>query len=182
MKCPFCTHAQTHVIDTRESDNGDTVRRRRECDKCGERYTTFERAELRMPKIIKSDQRRELFDEDKLRQGFNRSLEKRPVDADKIELAISTIIHHLSSSGEREVSTTYIGELVMQELSHLDEVAYVRFASVYRSFQTVEAFKEEIAALVDRMSTEKGIAARALSEKAFDSNSSPDSSKVKKSK
>lgn len=155
MKCPYCQNHQTHVVDTRESDNGDTVRRRRECVQCGSRYTTFERAELRMPKIIKSDQSRESFSEDKLRQGFNRSLEKRAVDADKVELAISKIIQELSATGEREIPSDKVGELVMRELSFLDEVAYVRFASVYRRFQTVDAFKEEIEALVDRMSKQE---------------------------
>lgn len=144
MQCPFCHSEDTRVIDSRLADNGNCVRRRRECQACNERFTTFERAELRLPQLIKSDQRREPFSEEKLRAGMRRALQKRPVDSDAIEAAIHRIIHRARASGERELSTKRIGEWVMQELSDLDEVAYVRFASVYRSFQDLDAFSEEV--------------------------------------
>lgn len=149
MRCPYCAEKNTHVIDTREADQGETVRRRRECDRCGERFTTFERVELRMPRIIKSDDRREAYNENKLRQGLNRALEKRAVDTDKIETSIFNITRQISSTGEREIQSKIIGELVMQELAQLDEVAFVRFASVYRQFQGLEAFKNDVDRLLE---------------------------------
>ncbi len=144
MRCPFCSADDTRVIDSRLADEGDSVRRRRECVQCAERFTTFERAELRMPQIIKSDGRREPFNEDKLRSGMRRALEKRPVDSAKVDDALMRIRHQLLASGEREIPSRQIGEWVMQELKQLDAVAYVRFASVYRSFQDVNAFSEEV--------------------------------------
>jgi transcriptional repressor NrdR len=142
--CPFCSHEETKVTDSRLSGEGRQVRRRRECQSCGERFTTFETAELVMPYVIKRDGRREPFDEAKLRNGVVRALEKRPVTSEQIEESISRILHQLRTLGEREVDSDVLGGLVMEELRRLDEVAYVRFASVYRSFQDVTEFQEEI--------------------------------------
>ncbi len=150
MHCPFCGHVETKVNDSRLAAEGRQIRRRRECLSCGERFTTFETAELVMPLVVKSDDSREPFDEQKLRSGLLRALEKRPVSQDSVEEAISRIGHRLRSLGEREVASRFVGELVMEELRHLDEVAYVRFASVYRSFQDVDAFREEIERLRHR--------------------------------
>jgi transcriptional repressor NrdR len=144
MHCPFCGHVETKVTDSRLAAEGGQIRRRRECLQCGERFTTFETAELLMPRVIKSDGSREPFDEHKLAQGMSKALEKRPVSSEAIEQAVGRICHRLRVLGEREVAARAVGELVMEELRHLDEVAYVRFASVYRSFQDVEAFREEI--------------------------------------
>lgn len=144
MHCPFCNETDTKVIDSRLVAEGNQVRRRRECQACRERFTTFEAAELLMPRIIKQDGTREPFDEEKLRSGFMRALEKRPVSVEKIESAIMAIKHYLQAMGEREVKSLVIGEQVMSELRNLDEVAYVRFASVYRSFQDISEFQEEI--------------------------------------
>ena len=147
MYCPFCGHVETKVTDSRLAAEGQQIRRRRECLECGERFTTFESAEVVMPQVVKSDQTREPFSEAKLRAGMQRSLEKRPVAHDAIDAALARIGHKLRSLGEREVPSRLVGELVMEELHHLDEVAYVRFASVYRSFQDVQAFHDEIAKL-----------------------------------
>ena len=144
MRCPFCGHDDTKVTDSRLAADGGQVRRRRECLSCGERFTTFESAELLMPRVIKTDGSREPFDERKLKGGMLKALEKRPVSLDAVEQAVARICHRLRALGEREVPARSIGELVMEELRHLDEVAYVRFASVYRSFQDLEAFREEI--------------------------------------
>lgn len=144
MRCPFCRSDDTRVIDSRLADDGDAVRRRRECSACSERFTTLEHASLRMPYVVKSDGKREGFDEGKLRAGMTRALEKRPVDTDAVESAIQRIQHKLLTSGEREVPSLWLGEWVMQELGELDQVAYVRFASVYRSFQDVDEFSEEV--------------------------------------
>ena len=144
MYCPFCNHADTKVIDSRLAGEGRLVRRRRECLACEERFTTFESPELVMPHVIKRDDRREPFDHKKLRSGIVSALSKRPVSSDQIEEAIERITHRLQTMGEREVDSRYIGDLVMEELRRLDEVAYVRFASVYRSFQDVTEFQEEI--------------------------------------
>ena len=149
MHCPFCDHQETKVIDSRLAGDGLQIRRRRECLACGERFTTFESAELVLPRMIKRDGRREPFDEAKLRVGITRALEKRPVAADDIEQAISRILHRLRTAGEREVPSNVVGQFVMDELRQLDEVAYVRFASVYRSFQDIEEFREEIERLRD---------------------------------
>lgn len=150
MRCPFCGEPDTKVIDSRLANEGDSVRRRRECVTCGERFTTFETAELVMPRIVKRDGTRAPFDEDKLRSGIMRALEKRPVQMEAIEQAVNRIKHNLRATGDREVNSRQLGEWVMDELRELDEVAYVRFASVYRSFQDVNAFREEI----ERMQSE----------------------------
>lgn len=144
MRCPFCGEPDTKVIDSRLANEGDSVRRRRECVTCGERFTTFETAELVMPRIVKRDGTRAPFDEEKLRSGIMRALEKRPVQMEDIEQAVNRIKHNLRATGDREVNSRQLGEWVMDELRELDEVAYVRFASVYRSFQDVNAFREEI--------------------------------------
>ena len=144
MHCPFCNHEETKVIDSRLAGEGQQIRRRRECLKCGERFTTFETAELVMPRIIKSDASREPFDEQKLRNSLLKALEKRPVASEALDSAVMRILHKLRALGEREVPSRLLGEMAMEELHVLDEVAYVRFASVYRSFQDVEAFREEI--------------------------------------
>lgn len=157
MHCPFCSFSETKVIDSRLVADGDQVRRRRECQRCGERFTTFESAELVMPRVIKNNGSRQPFDEDKLRSGLLRALEKRPVDLETIESTLNRIKHALRAAGEREVKTRDIGELVMKELRDLDDVAYVRFASVYRSFQDINEFKEEI----ERMGKGKGKLKRA---------------------
>jgi transcriptional repressor NrdR len=144
MHCPFCGHVETKVIDSRLASEGQQIRRRRECLSCAERFSTFETAELVMPVVIKGDRRREPFDEAKLRAGMQKALEKRPVSREALDEALGRIAHKLRALGEREVYSRAVGELVMEELRHLDEVAYVRFASVYRSFQDLDAFREEI--------------------------------------
>lgn len=144
MYCPFCGHEETKVNDSRLAAEGRQIRRRRECLACGERFTTFETAELVMPLVVKRDQSRVPFDENKLRASFVKALEKRPVSQESIEESVSRVAHRLRSFGERELPSRQIGEVVMEELRHLDEVAYVRFASVYRSFQDVEAFRDEV--------------------------------------
>ncbi|HEY9200587.1 MAG TPA: transcriptional regulator NrdR [Gammaproteobacteria bacterium] len=144
MHCPFCKAPDTRVVDSRLGGDGDQVRRRRECVECGERFTTYETAELSMPRIIKQDGTRQMFDEIKLRSGLTKALEKRPVSIEKIEESISHIKHKLLSAGEREVDARTIGEWVMEELQKLDHVAYIRFASVYLSFEDVDAFRKMI--------------------------------------
>ncbi len=144
MYCPFCSETDTKVIDSRLVASGSQVRRRRECLSCHERFTTFEAAELLMPKIIKQNGSREPFDEEKLRNGFARALERRPVSVESIEASINNVKHYLQALGEREVKSLRIGERVMEELRALDQVAYVRFASVYRSFQDISEFQQEI--------------------------------------
>ena len=154
MYCPFCSANDTKVIDSRLVANGDQVRRRRECAKCGERFTTFETAELVLPRLIKQDGHRQPFDEDKLRAGMQRALEKRPVSVEKLEEAIARIKHKLRATGEREVPSIVVGELVMNELHKLDEVAYIRFASVYRRFQDLKEFRAEIERISNESVTE----------------------------
>ena len=154
MKCPFCGVDDTKVIDSRLANEGFLVRRRRECQHCNERFTTFESAELVMPRIIKSDNSREAFDEEKMRSGITRALEKRPVATEAVEAAINHIKQRLRGTGDREVSARLVGEWVMDELRELDQVAYVRFASVYRSFQDVNAFREEIERLEQELPPE----------------------------
>lgn len=144
MHCPFCQHSDTRVIDSRVSEDGATIRRRRECEACGERFSTLEAVELKLPVIVKSDGRREAFDARKLRVGFDRALQKRPVSEEQIEAAVRAVVHQLRMAAEREVATRRIGEFVMAELRKLDHVGYVRFASVYRSFEDVADFREEI--------------------------------------
>lgn len=149
MHCPFCRHQDTRVIDSRLSDDGGTVRRRRECPECGERFNTLETADLKLPTIIKSGEQREAFDEAKLRTSFERALQKRPVASNEVDAAVRAVIEALHRHSEREVPSRRIGELVMAELKKLDQVAYVRFASVYRRFEDVHAFREEIEKLED---------------------------------
>ncbi len=144
MHCPFCNNDETKVIDSRLAGEGWQVRRRRECQQCDERYTTFETAELVMPHVIKRDDSREPFDQVKLRSGILRALEKRPVKSEDIEKSIERVTHLLQTMGEREVSGRLIGDMVMEELRKLDQVAYVRYASVYRSFQDITEFQKEI--------------------------------------
>ena len=154
MYCPFCSAQDTKVIDSRLVADGVQIRRRRECLSCTERFTTFETAELVMPRLVKTDGTRQPFDEAKLRAGMLRALEKRPVSMEDLEAAISRICHRLRATGERELPARELGEFVMEELQQLDDVAYVRFASVYRSFQDLDEFRAEI----DRLSSEPGSA------------------------
>ena len=149
MHCPFCTAVDTKVIDSRLVGDGSQVRRRRQCLVCHERFTTFEVAELVMPRVVKSDEIREPFDEEKLRRGMLKALEKRPVSSDDVEAAINHIKSQLRATGEREIPSKQIGNFVMEQLKKLDKVAYIRFASVYRSFEDVRDFGEEIAKLED---------------------------------
>lgn len=149
MHCPFCHAQETKVIDSRLVAEGQQVRRRRECIECHERFTTFEGAELVMPRVIKRDGSREPFNEDKLRAGMQRALEKRPVSTESVEQCILSIKSQLRATGEREVSSQFLGNLIMDALKELDKVAYVRFASVYRSFEDIREFGEEIARLGD---------------------------------
>lgn len=154
MHCPFCRAPDTKVIDSRLANEGDHVRRRRECLSCGERFTTYETPELAMPRIIKRDGTRVPFDEQKLRAGMLHALQKRPVPMEHIEAAISHIQHRLRASGDREVKSRRVGDLVMDELRSLDPVAYVRFASVYHSFEDVSAFRDEVERLERALSPE----------------------------
>ncbi|SDL01716.1 transcriptional repressor NrdR [Franzmannia pantelleriensis] len=150
MHCPFCGTHDTKVTDSRLVAEGDQVRRRRQCAACGERFTTYETAELVMPRVVKADGSRETFDERKLRAGMLRALEKRPVSAESIEAAVERIRQRLRARGEREVAALDVGEEVMQALKRLDQVAYIRFASVYRRFQDLDEFRAEI----DRLAQE----------------------------
>ncbi len=150
MRCPFCSAEDTKVIDSRLVAGGGQVRRRRECQSCSERFTTYESAELLLPKVIKQNGIRQPFDDEKLRSGILRALEKRPVSVEQIEAAIASIKHSLMATGEREVKSLKIGEAVMNQLRELDHVAYVRFASVYRSFEDLKEFRQEI----DKLSAE----------------------------
>jgi transcriptional repressor NrdR len=150
MHCPFCGHSETRVIDSRLTGEGTQVRRRRECEQCAERFTTFETAQLAMPLIIKRDDRRQPFDEEKLRRGLLRALEKRPVGEEQVDAAVERIERAIRATGERELPSRRVGELVMDTLRDLDQVAYVRFASVYRSFQDIEAFRHEVERLQRR--------------------------------
>ena len=147
MYCPFCHTDDTKVIDSRLLREGNQTRRRRECSKCKERFTTYESAELTLPRVIKRDERRALFSEEKLRAGMIRALEKRPVSVEQVETAIGRIIRKAMTSGEREIPSSQLGEWVMEELHQLDQVAYVRFASVYRCFQDIDEFRREISRL-----------------------------------
>ncbi len=144
MRCPFCSSSDTRVVDSRLGDGGENVRRRRECQECSQRFTTFEQVVFEMPRVIKSDGRREKFDEAKLRRGIARALEKRPIEMKSVESAINRIMRLFTRKGDREINAKQIGEAVMDALKQLDEVAYVRFASVYRSFQDPEAFSDEV--------------------------------------
>ena len=141
MRCPFCSHTETQVVETRESDEGDVVRRRRRCLKCEKRFTTYERVDIVMPAVVKKDGSRAEFSPDKLRASMQLALRKRPVRTQQVDNALDRIRDKLLATGAREVPSTRIGELVMRELTRLDKVAYVRFASVYRSFEDVDEFR-----------------------------------------
>ena len=144
MKCPFCGSADTQVIDSRVSEPGDSIRRRRRCASCQKRFTTYETVELRLPQVVKTNGTRSDFDVGKLRNGFQRALHKRPVPTEFVDQAVDRIVGQVLALGEREIPSRQIGEMVMQELYKLDKVAYIRFASVYRSFQDVEDFREAV--------------------------------------
>ena len=148
MKCPFCSHSETQVAETRLSEDGASIRRRRQCGACDKRFTTYERAEVSFPVIVKKDGRRIDYDATKLRGSFSLALRKRPVSTEQVGAAIDRIEEALRNLGQREVASNRIGELVMRELQQLDKVAYVRFASVYRSFEDIDEFKT----LVDEVS------------------------------
>ncbi|MDF9391812.1 MULTISPECIES: transcriptional regulator NrdR [Methylococcus] len=164
MRCPFCGAQDTRVVDSRLSQEGDQVRRRRECGECRERFTTYESAELNMPRVVKSDGSRQPFREEKLRAGMLRALEKRPVSSDRVEAAITRIKKRLLARGEREVQSRLVGEYVMSELSQLDDVAYVRFASVYRRFEDINQFRE----VIDRLESEPDSETAGRQADAFD--------------
>jgi transcriptional repressor NrdR len=144
MKCPFCSHAETQVVETRLSEDGSSIRRRRRCMSCEKRFTTFENAEVRMPALVKQSGERQEFSRDKLREGFRRALHKRPVSTEQVDAAIEHIVQRLLALGEREVSSRLVGEWVMSELKRLDKVAYIRFASVYRAFQDPDDFRDAL--------------------------------------
>ncbi len=144
MKCPFCGTDDTQVIDSRVNDEGNSIRRRRKCAACDKRFTTYETAELHMPQVVKQNGIREDFNRDKLRVSFTRALHKRPVPTDYVDRALDHIMQKILGLGEREISTRDLGESVMQELKKMDKVAYIRFASVYRSFSDVDDFQEVI--------------------------------------
>ena len=144
MRCPFCSHTETQVVETRESDEGDVVRRRRRCQGCEKRFTTYERAEIALPTVVKKDGTRAEFDLSKIQSSMALALRKRPVSVEQIDAALERIQEKLLNSGAREVPSTRLGELVMRELKRIDKVAYVRFASVYRSFEDVDEFRQLI--------------------------------------
>ena len=145
MKCPFCQHEDTQVLDTRVSEEGDSIRRRRRCGKCDKRFTTYERIELTMPYVVKNNGSRTEYAVEKLRGSLMLALRKRPVAAEAVDQAVQTIEEKLLTSGQREVPSSYIGELVMQQLKRLDNVAYIRFASVYKNFEDLSEFQDAIA-------------------------------------
>lgn len=147
MRCPFCKGPDTQVVDTRLSEEGDSIRRRRRCLACDKRFTTREMIEMRMPQVVKQNGMRSEFDEDKLRTSFNRALHKRPVPTELVDAAIEHVTQKVFAFGEREIASRQIGELVMKELLKLDKVAYIRFASVYKSFQDVDDFTEAVDAV-----------------------------------
>ena len=144
MHCPFCKTEDTQVIDSRVSDDGDSIRRRRRCLACNKRFTTYETIEFRMPQVVKEDGSRTEFDLDKLRTGFMRALHKRPVPTPLVDEAVANVRQNVLALGEREIPSRRIGEMVMRELYKLDTVAYIRFASVYKSFQDIDDFQDAI--------------------------------------
>ncbi len=150
MKCPFCGYEESKVIDSRPTDEGSRIRRRRECLQCGKRFTTYEVIESLPILVIKKDKSREVFDRNKLLNGMMRACEKRPVTMDELEKAVNSIESTLQNSLDREVTSLQVGELAMEKLKEIDEVAYVRFASVYRRFRDINAFMEELSALLDK--------------------------------
>ncbi|MCX7890946.1 MAG: transcriptional regulator NrdR [Burkholderiales bacterium] len=144
MKCPYCKAEDTAVVDTRISEDGDTIRRRRECESCGKRFTTYERVELSMPTVVKANGQRVPYSQEKIRTGFMRALHKRPVPTEYVDAAINRIEQRILAMGEREIASRTIGEMVMRELKKMDDVAYIRFASVYEDFQRVDEFREKV--------------------------------------
>lgn len=147
MRCPFCSHQETQVVETRESDEGDVVRRRRRCQSCDKRFTTYERAEIALPAVVKKDGTRAEFEPAKLRASMLLALRKRPVSIEQVDAALERIEEKLLASGAREMPSAKLGELVMRELKRIDKVAYVRFASVYRSFEDVDEFRQLISGI-----------------------------------
>lgn len=178
MHCPYCGASDTKVNDSRLISEGQQVRRRRECVSCHERFTTFEAAELLMPRLIKNDGSRQPFDEEKLRSGITRSLEKRPVSIEQIEACLNRVKQRLRAPGEREIESKLVGEAVMAELRKLDQVAYVRFASVYRDFQDIHEFKLEIERLAEPEVVEPKPAS--VSTKTSETQSEPKSKSSRK--
>jgi transcriptional repressor NrdR len=150
MRCPWCSHLEDRVVDSREAQDGNATRRRRECAGCGRRFTTYERIEEILPHVVKKDGRREPFDRKKIVEGVSRACQKRPVSAEQVEALVAAVERELQELGEREIRTTAIGEAVMKRLRALDEVAYVRFASVYRAFRDVAEFMSELEHLVKK--------------------------------
>jgi transcriptional repressor NrdR len=175
MKCPFCKSSDTQVIDSRVSDDGDSIRRRRRCTSCNKRFTTYETIELRMPQVVKQDGSRTEFDLEKLRTGFMRALHKRPVPTQLVDDALATITQDVLALGERELPSRRLGEMVMRELKRLDQVAYIRFASVYRSFQGVDDFQDAIKEV--QLPTPSRPASKALNAK--DAKDAKDAKEVK---
>ena len=173
MHCPFCKATDTRVVDSRLAEDGVQVRRRRECEKCGQRFTTFERAQLTMPHVVKREGNPEPFNEDKLRRGMDSALFKRPVTPEQVDRAIESIMRKAQASGEREIPSRKIGDWVMEELRDLDHVAYVRFASIYRQFQDVNAFRDEIERLMAFPTAEQRQSQMQLIEEAGDAKREP---------
>jgi len=159
VRCPFCSHEDTRVVDSRATDDGLQIRRRRECPNCSARFSTFETAEIKLPQIVKRDGRREPFSDLKLRGGLERAFEKRAVSIVDIDHVVDVVVRKLRTSGEREVPAKQLGEWMMEELKRIDQVAYVRFASVYRRFEDVQAFREEVERLEKEM---PGLSAKQL--------------------
>lgn len=155
MHCPFCSKPETRVIDSRLSNDGENVRRRRECMSCGDRFTTYEHAELNMPRIIKSDGSRVPYNDDKMRAGVMRALEKRPVSTEQIEESLTRVKHKILSTAEKEVNSSRVGNWIMEELLALDHVAYIRFSSVYLDFEDMDAFSEAIERLNKKKAPKK---------------------------
>lgn len=147
MKCPFCGFADTQVVDSRVGEDGESIRRRRKCVKCEKRFTTYETVELRLPQIVKSDGKRQEFSREKIERGFRRALHKRPVSTELVDAAVERVVQRALAQGEREIESRVVGQWVMDELRKLDKVAYVRFASVYKSFKDVEDFRDVISEL-----------------------------------
>jgi transcriptional repressor NrdR len=154
VKCPFCSHTESKVIDSRVGAGSDVIRRRRECEQCGRRYTTYERVEEVLPLVVKKDGRRETFDRQKVLSGLRKACDKRAVPLERLEGVVDAIERQLIDSGEKEVDANVVGEKVMTELRKVDEIAYVRFASVYRSFRDIEEFQAELESLTRARRTE----------------------------
>ena len=150
MFCPFCAHDETRVVDSRVVEEGNAVRRRRECESCGKRFSTFERAELRLPLVVKKDGTRQSFDIDKVRSGMQKALEKRPVSAEQLEKGVNAVVRAVQEAADSEIQADRLGEFVMEQLHRLDGVAYVRFASVYREFKDVDDFLAAVKTVVGK--------------------------------